>query len=639
MTDVTPVSVQLQQVFVAALTDGRATWETAKEIAAAITTEAAWVSCLGATVDWLKGDPKLWSRAAHFAAIHLDPRLVPATTDPVPSRLLLRELMRASPNDAAAFIATIQDEQALYRLAPILPDLDLDDAAAVALVDRCASLNPEGESPAAASELSAWAAQSAVQARDIIARRLAAPDGRPLFHIWGIEPLVEGAMKALEVPEEERLAWRQATIATLLASPNPRRKSLAAYLACVAWPDPKPSERERHAAALGIAVQSFGEIIPAVLDAVMRDAWDQQEATFETLSRVVHLLMEAGLSYDVSVRILRKVANIASRGLGTLKSESIPDSISSLLQHVQLIPPTPYARDHTLDLLLDGILKRDRGVVKSFIFAYLRLHARWLLQSGLSFDEAFPLLTHNVGAGVLGTWLVEWMVDQNEALRTVAAAWSGTIENVRPHRAALAALTSEQAHAFIHVALTAQVRGEVVFALLNSVAEAREDVDELVRTTFLDELSVDYPGLTLRWVDETQATGNAAKPSQTALAAELRIRCLMRARLREFHEQVPELYATSPCYSAWWDIEQQINATQARAAEDSSFLAQLASRVHVARGEAMSHSLSREPVSFIPYDFSYEQRVRVMHDRMGLQQTRMRHFDSARELLSAGDRK
>jgi hypothetical protein len=638
MTDVTPASVQLQQVFTAALTDGGAAWEKAKEITAAITTETAWISCLDATVDWLRSDPRLWSRAAHFAAIHLDPRLVPATTEPFPSRLLLRELVRANPHDAAAFIATIQDEQALYRLAPILSDLELDDAAAIALVTGCASLRPEGESPAAASELSAWAARSAVQAREIVARRLEAQDGHALFHIWGIEPLVEGVVKAPEVPVEERIAWREATIAALLVSPNPRRQSLAAYLACVAWPDPKPSVRERHAAALDIAARSFAETIPAVLAAVIRDVWDHQEPTFDTLARVVQMLGNARLSDDVSVRTLRGVADIAARGLATLKSESVPDSLTSLLPHLRLIPPTRSARDHTLDLLLDGIHKRDRSAVESFIFDYLRIHAARFFHTALSFDDAFPLLTQNVGMGVLGAWLVRWMVDPSDALRSTAAFWAGTIENVRPSGVALAALTSEQAHAFIHVALMAQAPGETVFALMNAVAEAREDVEDLVRSAFLDELSVDYPGLTRRWVEEIKARGHTAKPSQTALAEELRVRSAARNRLRDAREKAPELCAASPCYSAWLDVRQQIAAMQAKAAHEASFLAQLASTVHVARGEAMSDSLSRKPTPFVSKEFSYEERVRVVLDPIGFRQGQMQHLASAQRLLAARDR-
>lgn len=636
MSDLVDLPSLLQQFFRCALSDREPARETeaAKAIAAAVETRPGWMSSLGLTVDWLKIDPTLWARATHLAAVYLDPRFGTGSAELLPSRLLLRELLNASPAHAGTFIAAIQDEQALHRLAPILPDLGLEPEAALALLARCASFRSEGESPAAASELAEWAARHAVQAKGIVDHRIAARDNGAAFHVWAIEPLVEGVMRSEAIAVEERMAWREATISSLLVSPNPRRQSLAGYLSCVAWPEPKPAAAQRHAALLAIVSRAPGELLPSALNAVMRDVWTNQEATFETLVKIAELVEEAELSYERTVSCLRKVADVASRGLSTLDGASFPDALRRLLPRLHAIPPTASSRDHALDFLLDGIFKRDRGAFESFLLAYVRAHAAGFLHFGLSFSEAFPLLAQNVGAGLLGSWLVGWMVDVSDSLRTCAAQWAGTIENVHPNRASLADLTPPQAQAFVHVALIGPMRGEAVFALVNAIAETRDDVHELVRSAFLDELSIDYPGLTRRWVEQVQSKGEASKASLAALAVELRERQVQRDRVRDAHEGAPELYGTSPCYGAWMDLHQQILAAQAREAEKSSAFAQLISKVHVARGESMSHSLSREPLPFVYQDFSYEERVRAMLDPVGLHQVRIAHLTAARRLLS-----
>jgi hypothetical protein len=636
MSDLVDLPSLLQQFFRSALLAREPARETeaAKAIAAAVETGPAWMSSLGQTVDWLKTDPALWARATDLAAIYLDPRLGTGSAEPLPSRLLLRELVQASPSDAGTFVAAIQDEQALHRLAPILPDLILETDAVLTLLACCASFRSDGESPAAARELTEWATRCSTQAKDIVEHRIASRDNGAAFHVWAVEPLVEGVMRSEAITVEERMAWRDATISALLASPSPRRQSLAAYLSCVAWPEPKPPAAQRHAALLAIASRAPAELLPSALDAVMRDVWTNQEATFETLVKIAELVEEGELSFERMVSCLRKVADVASRGLSTLEGALFPDALRRLLPHLHAIPPTASARDHALDFLLDGIFKRDRGALESFLLAYVRAHAAGFLHLGLSFSEAFPLLTQNVGAGLLGSWLVGWMVDVSDSLRTCGAQWAGTIENVRPNRTSLAELTPTQAHAFVHVALIAPVRGEAVFALVNAIAETRDDVYELVRSAFLDELSLDYPGLTRRWVEQIQSKGDASKASLANLAVELRERQVERDRIRVAHEGAPELYATSPCYGAWMDLHQQILAAQTREAEKSSILAQIVSKVHVARGESMSHSLSREPLPFIYQDFSYEERLRAMLDPIGLQQVRIAHFTAARRLLS-----
>jgi hypothetical protein len=631
------ISTRLQRFFRMGL-DGTVDRDLARGIASSVTTEADWVSCLRPTVESLKNAPERWSRAALLASVHLDPPLVGGESKAFPSRLLLRGVIAGSSADVAAFLATIEDEQALYRLIPILPELDLDEETAVAVVGRCAAFRNEGESPAGASELTEWARRHAEEAKKIVASRLARRDNEGLFHVWGVEPLVEGVVRAEAIGIDDRLAWRDATIATLLQSPNTRRQGLAVYLSCVAWPEPRRSATERQAPALALARRSPAELLPPLLQAVMRDVWEYQEATFETLEDVVELVVEAGLSFELTVKVLRQVADIASRGLGTLKDSRVPEPIKALLPYLQAIPPTPSARDHMLDFLLDSLFKRDRELVESFLLGYLRVHAPRFVRMALPFNEAFPLLSHSVGAGLLGTWLVNWMVDLDDALRTCAAIWAGTMENVRPSRGALGALTQAQAQAVVHVALTGPVRGETVFALVGAVAETRDDVADLVRTTFLGELATDYPGLTRRWVEEVEAKGTAAKPEHIDLANELRERQLERDRVRAAHEAAPELYATSACQWAWMDVQQQIMAAHAQAAERSSVFAQIVSKVHVVRGEAMSHSFSREPQPFVFKEFSYEERVRRLLDPIALDQALMEHLRAARQLLSNGGR-
>jgi hypothetical protein len=609
----------------------------ARRIAEAVRLQdGGWPSVIGRVLDWLTADRSLWIRAVQVALTNFDP-----PNDDVPdsvslSSLLLSELFHANKVDAMAFIASLS-EQDLHALQRVVPDLALVQDVALALFGRCSSVRGDGQSPALADKMTSWAARNRAQARLLVDSRVAELDRDNPIPVWSVEPLVEGIMRIEGSEVETLLAWRGVVLKLLLESANPRRHGLAAYLACAAWPPNHCAINERHAALLVVVRRSPGELIPAALDAVTRDVWENQDTVFDTLVAIAGMVADGVLHEKHTQQLLRGIASVAARGVATLKDRPLPAATKPLVAFLLAIPPSP--RDHALDHLLSDMWKRDRQMVETFLADYVRIHAIEFIRTSSTFDSVFASLAQAAGAEIVGGWLVQWIIDNDRAVRQCAASWVAGDMEIGLSPTALVALPVEHAKALVHVLLATDLPGESLFATLTTVAEARDDLFELVKATFIEELSTDYPVLTRRWVEQIEQKGASAKASLLELAVELRAKLRVRDGVSEIRRQTPELFASSPCLGIWMELHDDAQAVMQHEAMKRSFFSQLMSTVHIARGEATTHSLTATPTPFLHQEFSYEQSVRSVLDPVGRRMVRSEHLGIVQALLVLAESK
>ncbi len=603
----------------------------ARSIADAVRADGGgWAAVTGPLIDWLKQDRSLWLRACRVGPDKLEPKEDHASLEPL-SALILSELLRADIVGAVAFITSL-DEPNMYALERVVPDLSLEYDVALALFRQCSRFRGDGQSPALADKLMTWATRNQAQALSLLESRLAEPDGDNPVPIWAVEPIVEAMMQTPGTDPDQLLARRTAVLDQLLASANPRRHGLAAYLSCVAWPPNYCAIEERHAALLAVVRRSPSELISVALDAIARDVWDHQDTVFNTLVTLGEMVSDAVLNANLAHQMLRGLASVAARGVATLKERPLPAATKLLVALLRAVPPG--RRDHNLDHLLAGVWKHAPHLVTEFLDDYVHCHAIDFLRTGIAFDAAFSSVAQQAGRETLGGWLVQWIVDGQADLRHCAASWmAGEMEiGLRP--AALASLSLDRAKALVHVLAATDVPEALLFSALTTAAETRDDLLDLVRAVFVDELAIDYPVATRRWVEATETQTPPAKPSLLAVAAELRAKLSAREEAWKVRQLTSELFAGSPSLGIWMELHNEAQAVMQREAIRTSFLAQLMSTVHIARGEATTHSLATTPMPFHHQEFSYEQAVRAVLDPVGYQMVRAEHLRCAEDLLA-----
>jgi hypothetical protein len=373
-------------------------------------------------------------------------------------------------------------------------------------------------------------------------------------------------------------------------------------------------------------------LISVALDAIARDVWDHQDQVFKTLVALAEMINDAVLNANLAHQLLRGVASIAARGVATLKERPLPAATKPLIKLLETIPPA--GGDHHLDHLLAGAWKYAPQAVTEFLDDYVHHHADHFLRTGAAFDVFFSSVAQQAGLEVVGSWLVKWMVDGQETLRHCAASWMAGETEIGLRPAAVARLSLERAKALVHVLAATDVPESLLFAALTTAAEARDDLLDLVRVVFVNELAIDYPVATRRWVEDTEKRTPAAKASLLAVAAELRTKLRAREEAWKVRRETPELFAGSPSLGIWMEMHNEAQAVMQRQAMRTSFLAQLMSTVHICRGEATTHTLATTPMPFHHQEFSYEQAVRAVLDPVGYHVVRAEHLRCAEELLA-----
>jgi hypothetical protein len=598
------------------------------------------VDMLRDTIDWLAPHPGRWSQAIAMATVYLDSESKSGRPAVQISNLLLRELIRTNPHGLARFFSSMDDWYTFHALDLLVPSLQLDVTAATELLVRCEEFAPDDMvRPISTSSLVAWSAHNVVVAKLLVDDWLESQQGARRVPLTGLQPLVEGVMRSDAFSEQERLRWRKEVLKRLSDEPDERPRRLSAYLACFAWPVPGPVAQERHAALLTFVRRAPATLAPAAMDALARDAGVHPSEVLRTLGALIRLLSEARPEPGQRFALMQNIAHVTWRALSSKKDGGPAlEGLDPIFEELMAFPPIEVSKGRSFDRLVSELIKIDRGLAESFLFPWLRAHARALLARGTSFDAIFPHLPHSgINNGILGEWLVVWLTDRDSSLRTYGARCVSDAKLFRPSMDVIRGLATSVALGLVYMLLGGSLLGAKLVSLLAQLTEERPDILPAVRAAMLEELALDYPEACRRWAEHIHLRTPAPPPHIERLAKELSAVLEEASRVVATKAQIPELLATLPMRKPWHEAESLRFERSYRAAAAESIASQIAMTVPIARGEGTLNSgPGAGKVAFSHHEFQVELPAREFADPVGFHLARAAHLERAAELLDGG---
>lgn len=547
---------------------------------------------------------------------------------------VLTGLFRAAPGSRQRFFEEMKSWNVIRSLSPIVRCLELDPHEASALIRRVEALT---RNDLAASELikqlGTWISEHPATGRRIVDGWL---DGEPWakgLDIPAIKILVETVTRA----GAEQRKWRDRIIERLEQKNDESMWALCVWLACFAWPEPKPSARERHDALIGQVLRLPNRLLDHGLQAIVRDAWGHPAEAIETAGRLIEIGKQAG-PWDANSmqRRAMQVAGIAWRAVREVREHSLPvPDLRPLLEALVSVPPSASRWD--LDALLDELELVAPALVQEILALWMAAHERELHEQHLSFDEAFQAFSHRLGVEGVARYLLGFMVSPNAVTRRVAAGFLSRTRQVLAPKGFLERLSPSEVDGLAHELFGTGIDPSVSVPLLFHIADRRPDRIDAVQEILMEDIAEDYPDACRNAALKLPASadGDAQRLAQ--------LRCKILARLDEadalyrMARHTAELSALRPGRHAWHEIQNRIFQESERDARQSGryiFLA-LVPRVPFARGEAIAPSSpGEEPARFESYSGAIELPRRELIDPFRFRYRRLWHRHQAEMLLS-----